>query len=389
MAASFVLQRTPRLAVSAYFLAAGVGLGAWAACLPALSARADLDKGELGIVLLAFAFGAIIAMMSIGRIVARHGTAMACLLCALAFGAVLFTVPHAVTSYTALLILIFVGGGAFGALDVAMNTEVSLLERQADRHIMSSFHAVYSFGNLIGAGAAAELLRSGGDMNTCLYVGGAAVWALTTFAWWCSPLPQHRDEYRRATTGPAPTLDHRQKRLLWLIGGVAFLALLSEGALMDWSAIYLVGTVGTSDSAGALGFAIFAAAMAIGRAFGDAATRLLGPERLLRYGAGLTAVSLAVALVLGNQASTYVALAFCGLGVANVVPIIFSAAGRIGGDAAGPAMSRVTTMGYAGLLIGPPFIGFLAEATSLTTSLATVAAFALVVSTGAKLVQKR
>jgi MFS family permease len=116
---------------------------------------------------------------------------------------------------------------------------------------------------------------------------------------------------------------------------------------------------------------------------------MLGPARLLSYGAGTVAVSLAAALFFGNHAVTYVALALCGLGVANVVPIVFSAAGRIGGDAAAAALSRITTMGYAGLLVGPPFIGFLADATSLATSLSMVVLFMCIVACGGRLVAKR
>jgi predicted MFS family arabinose efflux permease len=388
MTATYVLQRTPRVAISAYFLAAGVGLGAWAACLPALSVRAALDNRELGIVLLCFALGAIIAMTSMGRIGTRRGTAVACIACALAFGGILFLVPFVAGSFWALAGLIFLGGGAFGALDVAMNTEASFLERQSGRHIMSSFHAVYSVGNLVGAAASAHVLRVGGTMDTCLFVAAAAVVVLTIFAWSWSPLPEHEADDPAAKAG-GRALDAVRKRHLWLLGGVAFLALLGEGALMDWSAIYLVGTVGTSESAGALGFAIFAAAMATGRAVGDTATRMLGPARLLSYGAGTVAVSLAAALFFGNHAVTYVALALCGLGVANVVPIVFSAAGRIGGDAAAAALSRITTMGYAGLLVGPPFMGFLADATSLATSLSMVVLFMCIVACGGRLVAKR
>ena len=387
--AGTTLKRTPRVTVSAYFLAAGVGLGAWAASLPALSVRGDLDKGELGIVLLSFAAGAIIAMTSTGNVVARRGTAFVCIPSALTCGIVLLAVPYVASSCWGLMAAIFIGGGAFGALDVAMNTEASFIERQINRHIMSSFHAVFSFGNLIGAGASAQLLRSGGTMDACLIAGAASVFALTAFAWRRAPVAGRGGAAPAQEGGGAPGFDAGQNRLLWLLGGLAFLTLLSEGALMDWSAIYLVSSVGTTESAGALGFAIFAAAMAISRGLGDLAVRRLGPVRLLRYGAGMTALALGGALLLKSHAATYVALAFCGIGIANVVPIIFSAAGRIGGEAAGPAMSRVTAMGYAGLLVGPPLIGFLAEATSLTISLTTIVVFACVVAVGARLTATR
>jgi predicted MFS family arabinose efflux permease len=387
MNTAFVVQRSSRLAVSAVFLAAGTGIGAWAACLPALSAQASLDKRELGIVLLCFALGAIAAMMSMGKVLAKHGTSLACVVCAALFGAVLVAVPYA-TGMAMLSVLVLVGGAAFGALDVAMNTEASAIERQSENPVMSSFHAVFSVGSLAGAGLSAQLLATGGDFATCLTAAGAAVIVLGVLAWMrhssAANLRLAPDAPPLATIG----LSSAQKRHLWLVGGLAFLALLTEGALMDWSAIYLVGTIGASESAGAFGFALFAGMMAFGRAIGDVATRIAGPERLLRFGAASVAAGLAAMLLFSSVTAVYVALAVCGLGISNVVPAVFSAAGRIGGDAAAVAMSRVTTLGYAGLLVGPPFIGFLAEATTLSASLWAVVSAAVVVSLGAGLVRR-
>lgn len=388
MSASFALQRTPRVAVSSFFLSAGVGIGAWAASLPAISARISLDKRELGIVLLCFALGAIATMTNVGRMTPRYGTAIICLLGALVFGAVLIAAPHAGGMW-ALATLILVGGGAFGALDVAMNVEASFLETRSGRHIMSSFHAVFSVGSLLGAGICGQVLRSGGDVVLCLGVAGVAVITLGLFARFWSDAPEPPAETETGATGAAPKLGKAEARHLWLLGAVAFLALFTEGAIMDWSAIYLVGTAGTSESTGAFGFALFAGMMALGRAIGDMATNALGPVRLFRLGAGLVAAALALVLLLVNVPAIFVALALCGLGVANVVPAVFSAAGRIGGDAAGAAMSRVSTMGYAGLLMGPPFIGFLAEATTLPTALWTVVAAAAIIAASAHLLRRR
>lgn len=385
MAEDLALRRAQRVAVTAYFLAAGVGLGAWVACLPALSSRAELDKQQLGLVLLCFALGAIIAMSSTGRVVSRYGTGLTCALCSLVYGVFLALVPHVTGDVWLLSLSVFVGGGAFGALDVAMNVGASVLEQKARRPIMSSFHALFSIGSLIGAAGSAQVFRLGGSMTFCLTAAGVLVGILTVFAWWWEPASAQETMQRKEAAARPARIDPGKNRSLWLLGCVAFLALLSEGALMDWSAIYLVGTLGASESAGAMGFAVLAATMAVGRIVGDAATRAIGSERLLRYGASAVALSLAVALVLRDQYATYAALAVCGLGVANVIPILFSVAGRMGGEAVGPAMSRISTMGYAGLLVGPAFIGFLAEATSLTISLFAVALFSLVVAAGARL----
>ena len=166
----------------------------------------------------------------------------------------------------------------------------------------------------------------------------------------------------------------------YLLGVLALLSLFAEGALCDWIAIYLVNTIGSSQSTGAFGFALFSGMMAVGRVFGDIVTQSFGAGTTLVYGAFAVALALSFALCVTSVPLIFIALAVCGLGIANAVPAVFSAAGRFGGPAAGVAISRVATMGYAGLLIGPPFIGFVAQATSLTIGLAFVVVAVLVIA---------
>jgi predicted MFS family arabinose efflux permease len=368
-----------RLASFMVFLAGGIGIGAWAASLPSISAGLQIDKGTLGLVLLCFAAGAILTMTSVGRLVPRFGTRSLCLVACIGFGLALMVAPHG-PSVMSLGFVVAFAGASFGALDVLMNTDAALLERRVGRHIMSSFHALFSVGNLGGAGICGLILSAGGNVQACLGVTGMGVILFGAAGCWLS---EPHVSVRKSSNDGLARLDPVQRRRLLLVGVIAFLALFSEGALMDWTAVYLVGNAGASESTGAFGFAVFAGMMAIGRVVGDAMANAFGPARLLRLGAAASALALAVILGISTVPVIFLALILCGFGIANVVPLLFAAAGRIGGHAAASAMSLVAALGYAGLLVGPAFIGMLAQATSLRASLWVVFVAFAVITLGA------
>jgi fucose permease len=382
------VQGTSRPAAYAFFLAAGVGIGSWAACLPAISMRQQLSKGEMGLVLLCFAIGAIVMMRKVGTLIPTMGTANICFAGACLFGVALIAVPLAPNIAT-LGLLVAVAGSAFGTLDVGMNTEATFLERKLQTPIISSFHAVFSFGNLTGAGLVGWLLHGGAGVTLCLPVAGASVVAFAALGRVASRLHRQPKETNSVSTAKSSnSIEPKDRRYLYLLGVLAVLSMFVEGALCDWIAIYLVNTIGSSESTGAFGFALFAGMMAVGRVFGDIVTRWLDAARTLVYGAFAVALALGFALCVTNVPLIFIALAICGLGIANAVPTVFSAAGRLGGPAAGVAISRVATMGYAGLLVGPPFIGFVAQATSLTIGLTFVIIALLVIAFKGNLIRQ-
>ena len=387
MDASLEVQGTSRQAAYAFFLAAGVGIGSWAACLPAVSMQHQLSKGETGLVLLCFAIGAILMMRKVGDLIPALGTANICFAGAGLLGAALIAVPHAPNIAT-LGLLVAIAGSAFGTLDVAMNTEATFLERRLQTPLMSSFHAIFSFGSLTGAGLVGWLLHGGAGVTLCLSAAGASVVAFAALGRLASRLHRQPKETISVSTAKSPNASEpKDRRYLNLLGVLALLSLFAEGALCDWIAIYLVDTIGSSESTGAFGFALFAGMMAIGRVFGDIVTRWFDAARMLVYGAFAVALALGFALCVTSIPLIFIALAVCGLGIANAVPTVFSAAGRFGGPAAGVAISRVATMGYAGLLAGPPFIGFVAQATSLAIGLAFVIIALLIVAFKGKLIR--
>ncbi|WP_337182878.1 MFS transporter [Shinella sp.] len=381
-AAASPLRRSGRLHCNVFFLAAGLGIGAWASSLPLLAAGVGLNKGELGLILLCFALGAIALMINVGRYIDRVIGNQALSLCgSVVFGAVFLVIPF-MGNPIALGGCVLLAGAAFGTLDVAMNTQASQIERETGRHLMSSFHAVFSIGNLAGALLVGQLIGYGGDLRACLGAAGALVMGLAVAARLIATNAAHAAPAAGDGTPAAhAALDASQRALIVLLGTVAFLAFLAEGGLMDWTAIYMTDILGASRSHGAYAFAVFAAAMAGGRLVGDGVTRRVGHVRLVRAGGLVCALSVAILLVTDSAAVSLVALALCGFGVANMVPAVFASAGHVGGQAAGRAISIVTTMGYSGLLLGPALLGFLAQATSLVVSFVVIMlAFLLIVA---------
>lgn len=369
------LATSRRVRCGLFFLAGGIGIGAWAASLPLLSAKLNIDKGQLGALLLCFALGAIAMMVNIGRVSDRLGSSrLLCLGGSLVFGVSILAIPLADGLLT-VGALIVVAGAGFGTLDVSMNIEASDIERGSGRHLMSSFHAMFSIGNIVGAFLVGVLLSFGGQIHACL--GGAGVvvvvTALTSRLIGQEASGTATPAATDATSAGKPSLSRQQRVLVLTFGAIGFLAFLAEGGIIDWCAVYMVGTLGAPESVGAYAFAAFAASMTLGRLLGDIVTQRVGHVNILRFGGIVCGLSVLAMLVAHNVVVGIVALAICGFGVANMIPAVFASAGKIGSQAAGRAMSIVTTLGYSGLLIGPALLGFIAQISSLIISLALVA----------------
>jgi fucose permease len=269
-------------------------------------------------------------------------------------------------------------GAANGGLDVAMNAQAVAVERGYGRPIMSSFHAAWSFGGLGGA-ALGGLLAAKGIGPLPHFCAVAIVAAIAFFVAYGSLLPSRTDASDEGTPAFA-----RPTRALLGLGIISFCVLLGEGAMGDWSAVYLEDTLRTGPGFAAAGYAAFSLSMAFGRLFGDRFTELLGPATLVRSCAAIAAVGLGVALAAAQPFVALAGFACAGAGFSIIFPTALSAAGRTGGPT-GPALAAVTTAAYTGFLIGPPFIGFLAELTGLGYALYLVVALsaAVVILAGA------
>ena len=350
--------RVPRLAVLGVFFVNGVVIGTWVVRIPAIKDELGLGEGLLGVALLGAAVGALLAMPLVGALVSRFGSRRVVGTTALLLTLSL-VLPALAPSLLFLALALAMLGAANGGLDVAMNAQAVAVERGYGRPIMSSFHAAWSFGGL--AGAALGGLLASRTVGPLPHFSTVAILAAIAFAGaYGALLPSRAD----ASEEGAPAFARPTRALLGL-GIMAFCVLLGEGAMGDWSAVYLDDTLGTGPGFAAAGYAAFSLSMAFGRLFGDRLTERLGPVTLVRSCGALAAVGLGVALAAAQPLVALVGFACAGAGFSIVFPTALSAAGRTGDMATGPALAAVSTAAYTGFLIGPPFIGFLAELTGL------------------------
>ena len=364
--------RASRLAVLAVFFANGVVIGTWVVRIPAVQQRLGLGEGLLGVALLGAAVGALAAMPLVGALVSRFGSRRIVGVTALllVFSLVLPALaPNLFLLMPALVLL----GAANGGLDVAMNAQAVAVERGYGRPIMSSFHAAWSFGGLGGA-ALGGLLASRGVGPVPHFSAVASLAAIAFIGAYGALLPSHTD----ASEEGAPAFARPTRALLGL-GIISFCVLLGEGAMGDWSAVYLENTLETGPGFAAAGYAAFSLAMAFGRLFGDGLTARIGPARLVRSCGALAAIGLGLALAVGQPLVALFGFACAGAGFSIVFPAALSAAGRAEGMSPGPALAAVSTTAYTGFLVGPPFIGFLAELTNLGYALYLVVALSLAI----------
>lgn len=373
--------RAARLSVAVIFFVNGAGIATWVTHIPTVHAALDLSEGTLGLVLLSLGIGALVAMPATGLLIPRVGsqviTRVSAVLACLALPLLLW--PRSVGLQAAAL---FTFGLINGSLDISMNAQAVACQRLYGRSIMSSFHGLFSLGGLAGAALGAALLSLG--IAPRIHVLAAAALFLVP-ALWALPhlLPRSVDAVR---TGPFVA---RPSGALLGLGLLAFLVMMSEGSMYDWSALYLRQVLETGPGLAATGFAAFSLLMALGRVLGDGLVERFGAVQVMRVGAGFTAVGLGLALLVREPLAAIAGFGCVGLGLANAIPVLYTAAGRTPGVHPGTALAAVTTTGYVGLLGGPPLIGFVAEATSLTVGLALVVASCVLVSLAAGIVRPR
>ena len=362
-----------RRATYGFFLLSGIATASWAPMVAFAKARLDLDEARLGLVLLCLGIGSVGAMPLAGYLSHRHGSRGVMIVGGAASCAVLPVLAFAPTALSLGAALIAFGA-AMGALDVAMNAQAVEVERQHGSPLMSGFHGLFSVGGLAGALGMTGLLATGASLLACASIIAVALLAIVITQW--SALISTRGEpgaqQRSMFSLPSP-------RAL-LIGALCLIVYLAEGAMLDWSAVFLRDERGFAISDAGLGYAAFSVAMATGRLLGDRITTRLGPVNIARYGGALAAAGLVLATAVPSGAASLAGFVLVGLGASNIVPVMFSAAGRIADTPPSVALATVTTLGYAGVLAGPAAIGFIAHATGLPLALGGVAALLAMVS---------
>jgi predicted MFS family arabinose efflux permease len=371
--------RAPRLATRAMFLICGTVTASWAPQVPLAKARLGIDDGVLGLALLGMGAGAMVAMPLAGFLAARFSSR---LITALGGLVICLSLPLIILAPDALALglALFLFGAATGSMDVAMNVQAAAVEARGGRPLMSSFHGMFSVGGLIGAGGASLMLGLGlSPLTVALVVSGLMLALLVAQAG--SMLPPERGA---AQAGIRFTLP---RGLVLVLGLLTFVLFQAEGAVLDWSAVFLHEARGQDPAVAGLGYAMFAVAMAVMRLAGDGITSRFGGEAVVRLGSALAAAGFLLAILTPWPVAGLIGFALVGVGAANVVPVLFSAAGRVPDMAPGMAISTIATLGYCGILVGPAAIGFIADHIGLPAALGIVAALLVATAASARAVR--
>jgi MFS family permease len=368
-----------RWAISTVFLLNGAGIGLWAAHVPTVQARMGIDTGMLSMVLLTVAAGALLAMPLMGGLTGRWGTRRMVLLSGFAFAAMTPLIMGA-PSLPLLFIAAFLFGVSNGALDVAMNANASEVETARGLPTMSSFHGFFSLGGLFGAGLGGLLVGQGlGHGQGALMVGVVTAVVLA--------LSAPRVMGFAASHGAGSHFSLPRGAALSL-GLLALLCFAVEGALVDWSALLMQERTGATPASAALGFSAFSIAMAACRFAGDRLIVRFGALRIMVVGGLAMFAGLALAVASTHFVLSAVGFALVGLGAANVVPLLFGAAARIPGMSAGNGVAAVATLGYGGLLLAPPVLGWVAMHSSIMVALGGLSLSGLVIALSARVIRR-
>ena len=351
--------RIPAAAVAAAFMLNGVSFGTWAARIPAVKAQTGLDEAGLGFALLGASVGAVLTMTFGGWLGSKFGTHVMTPLTMVVCAALLPAIG-ASWDFASLTVALLIFGIAQGTMDVCMNANGIAVEHAGSGPIISRLHACWSIGAFLGALVSTQVAALGISVLPEFLAIGAAL-AIGGVVLRFTMLPDRHAEGGgglRRPTGP-----------LVLLGALALVGLIAEMSATDWSAVYLQRTMDASEAMAGLAVTTFTGCMAVARLAGDRLSLLLGSARLVSGGAALAALGLGLALAVQIPAVAIVGFGLMGLGLAAVVPTLFRAAGSQPGIPASVGIAAVSTMGYAGGLIGPPVIGTVARAVTLRGSL--------------------
>ncbi|WP_082567822.1 MFS transporter [Pelomonas sp. Root1217] len=363
-------------ALRAQFFVLGVMFATWGVHVPTVKAHYGLGEQALAIAMLAGGVGALMALAQAGRVVGRWGpravSAAMGVACCASIACLL-----AGSAYAALLAVMLCFGITGSLVDVAINTEATEIERLAARPLMSGFHGMFSLGGMAGAGlgSAAPALGLSPQAHLLVATGiGAVVVLLGSRA--MLPVPDKAAEEKHPLSLP--------RGPLLLLGVLASMGLIAEGAMYDWSVLFMKQERASEPGTAALAYASFSGAMAVGRFGGDWVRARLSSTQLMRASGVLAAAGMALALAVPSPAVALIGFALVGLGLSNVVPVIFSAASQAPGVSSAHGIAAVSGVGYLGMMAGPPLIGLIAEHSSLTAGLVVVVVFAVFMALSAK-----
>ncbi|MEN4124235.1 MFS transporter [Serratia marcescens] len=369
-----------QIATRAIFFLAGLGMAAWAPLIPFVKARLGIDDGALGLLLFCLAAGSMAIMPFAGYLIAKLG----CRAVLLGAGALLCVDLPLLALLDAPLLMgaaLGVFGAVNGIMDVAMNSQAIIVERESGQAKMSGFHGFYSLGGIAGAGGVSLLLLAG--LAPAQAIGLIALLIAILLLIVAGDLLAHGGIGERRRDGARWALAHGK---ILFIALLCFFVFLTEGAMLDWSALFLHAERGVAKSQAGIGFTLYAVAVACGRLYGDRLIGAIGRYRTLLLGSLCAAAGVLLTVTVPLASAAFGGLMLAGLGIANIVPILFNAVGNQKQVPPGQAFPAVTLVGYLGLLTGPALIGFIANYTSLALAFGCTLLCLLLVSISAKAV---
>ncbi|QXH93207.1 MFS transporter [Pseudomonas ogarae] len=374
---TFIPGRLEQMSTRIAYLIAGIGIAAWAPLVPYAKVRANLDEGTLGLLLLCLGVGSILAMPISGALAARFGcrrvlsggTLLICL--ALPLLATMTSLPWLVAA-------LFLFGAGLGTVDSTVNLQAVIVERASGKTMMSGFHGMFSLGGIIGAAGVSALLGLGlSPLGATLVVNGVLLVALFKAA-------PHLLPYGSESSGPAFAIPHG---VVLFIGILCFIVFLAEGAVLDWSAVFLTTERAVDTAYAGLGYAAFALTMTVGRLTGDSVVHRLGAKRVIIYGGSIAAAGFLLATLAPMWQAALLGYALVGAGCSNIVPVLYTAVGKQTLMPEAIAVPAITTIGYAGILAGPALIGFVAHGSSLSIAFGLIAISLVVVAASGKVLK--
>lgn len=374
---TFAPGRLEQMSTRIAFFIAGFGIAAWAPLVPYAKARAGLDEGTLGLLLLCLGVGSILAMPLAGILATRFGcrrvaTGGTLLICAA------LPLLATVSSIPALIAALFMFGAGLGTVDSTVNLQAVIVERASGKNMMSGFHGLFSLGGIVGAAGVSALLGLGTSP-----LGATLVVIVLLLIALAKAVP-HLLPYGSESSGPAFAVPHG---IVLFIGGMCFIVFLAEGAALDWSAVFLAQERGIDTAYAGLGYAAFALTMTVGRLTGDKIVRRLGATRVIVFGGLTAAAGLLLATFAPGWEAALVGYALLGAGCSNIVPVLYTAVGKQTVMPESIAVPAITTLGYAGILAGPAVIGFIAHGSSLSFAFALMAVLLVAVAVGGKVLK--
>ena len=374
---TFIPGRLEQMSTRIAFFIAGLGIAAWAPLVPYAKARAGLDEGTLGLLLLCLGVGSILAMPLAGVLATRFGcrrvaTGGTLLICAA------LPLLATVSSIPALIATLFMFGAGLGTVDSTVNLQAVIVERASGKNMMSGFHGLFSLGGIVGAAGVSALLGLGlSPLGAMLVVVAMLIAAMF------KAVP-HMLPYGSESSGPAFAVPHG---IVLFIGGMCFIVFLTEGAALDWSAVFLTQERGIDTAYAGLGYAAFALTMTAGRLTGDRIVRQLGATRVILFGGLMAAAGLFLATFAPGWQAALLGYALVGAGCSNIVPVLYTAVGKQTVMPQSIAVPAITTLGYAGILAGPAVIGFVAHGSSLSFAFGLMAVLLVAVAIGGKVLR--